>query len=36
VLDLSKYTRTTGMTPRRWEDALTEYVQKELRIHPEA
>lgn len=30
VLDLSKFTRTTGLTPRRWEDALKEYVLEEL------
>ncbi|WP_319543758.1 dTDP-4-dehydrorhamnose reductase [uncultured Pseudodesulfovibrio sp.] len=36
VLDLSKYIRTTGMTPRRWEDALAEYVQKELGMAPKA
>nr|WP_321257477.1 dTDP-4-dehydrorhamnose reductase [uncultured Pseudodesulfovibrio sp.] len=36
VLDISKYTRTTGMTPRRWEDALKEYVQNELGMQPEA
>ncbi|AMK11575.1 dTDP-4-dehydrorhamnose reductase [Pseudodesulfovibrio indicus] len=30
VLDLSKFTRTTGVTPRRWEDALKQYVLEDL------
>jgi dTDP-4-dehydrorhamnose reductase len=30
VLDLSKFTRTTGMSPRPWEEALREYVRKDL------
>lgn len=34
VLDLSKFTRTTGVTPRRWEDALKQYVQDDLGLRP--
>jgi dTDP-4-dehydrorhamnose reductase len=30
VLDLAKFTRTTGATPRRWEDALRQYVLEDL------
>ncbi|OIQ51781.1 dTDP-4-dehydrorhamnose reductase [Pseudodesulfovibrio hydrargyri] len=30
VLDLSKFTRTTGLTPRPWEDALRQYVVDDL------
>ncbi|MGE4421261.1 MAG: dTDP-4-dehydrorhamnose reductase [Pseudodesulfovibrio sp.] len=30
VLDLSKFTRTTGLTPRPWEDALEQYVRGDL------
>ncbi|EGB13926.1 dTDP-4-dehydrorhamnose reductase [Pseudodesulfovibrio mercurii] len=30
VLDLAKFTRTTGITPRRWEDALRQYVLGDL------
>jgi dTDP-4-dehydrorhamnose reductase len=30
VLDLAKFTRTTGATPRRWEDALKQYVLDDL------
>lgn len=30
VLDLSKFIRTTGTTPRRWEDALKQYVLDDL------
>ncbi|WP_319585077.1 dTDP-4-dehydrorhamnose reductase [uncultured Pseudodesulfovibrio sp.] len=30
VLDLSKFTRTTGLTPRPWEDALKQYVMGDL------
>ncbi|WP_272701254.1 dTDP-4-dehydrorhamnose reductase [Desulfovibrio sp. Fe33] len=30
VLDLAKFTRTTGVTPRRWEDALRQYVLEDL------
>jgi dTDP-4-dehydrorhamnose reductase len=30
VLDLSKFTRTTGSTPRPWEDALKQYVRSDL------
>lgn len=26
VMDTAKYTRTTGLTPRHWRDALAEYV----------
>ncbi|RWU05395.1 dTDP-4-dehydrorhamnose reductase [Pseudodesulfovibrio sp. S3] len=35
VLDLSKFTRTTGVTPRRWENALRQYVLEDLNLHPE-
>lgn len=31
VLDLSRFTQVTGETPRHWQEALTEYVKKELR-----
>lgn len=30
VLDLGKFIRTTGTTPRRWEDALKQYVLDDL------
>jgi len=30
VLDLSKFTRTTGQTPRLWEEALKQYVLGDL------
>ena len=30
VLDLTKFTRTTGVTPRSWEDALKQYVLEDL------
>lgn len=30
VLDLAKFRRTTGVTPRRWEDALKQYVLGDL------
>ncbi|WP_338667098.1 dTDP-4-dehydrorhamnose reductase [Pseudodesulfovibrio methanolicus] len=30
VLDLSKFTRTTGTAPRSWEDALRQYVLGDL------
>ena len=30
VLDLSKFTRTTGLTPRPWEEALKQYVLGDL------
>jgi dTDP-4-dehydrorhamnose reductase len=30
VLDLSKFTRTTGAPPRPWEDALKQYVMGDL------
>jgi dTDP-4-dehydrorhamnose reductase len=30
VLDLSKFKRTTGLTPRPWEDALEQYVRDDL------
>ncbi|NDV20031.1 dTDP-4-dehydrorhamnose reductase [Pseudodesulfovibrio sp. JC047] len=32
VLDLSKYTRTTGLTPRLWEDALKDYIHNQLHL----
>lgn len=32
VLDLSRFIETTGITPRAWEDALKEYVLKDLRL----
>lgn len=31
VLDLSKFTQTTGESPRHWREALKEYVRKELK-----
>lgn len=31
VLDLSRFTQTTGVTPRPWREALTEYVTQELK-----
>lgn len=34
VLDLAKFTRTTGITPRPWEEALKEYVWEELGLRP--
>ncbi|BDQ32920.1 dTDP-4-dehydrorhamnose reductase [Pseudodesulfovibrio portus] len=30
VLDLGKFIKTTGVTPRKWEDALEEYVREIL------
>ena len=30
ALDLDKFIKTTGVTPRRWEDALKEYVREIL------
>jgi len=34
VLDVSKFTRTTGITPRRWEDALRQYIHEDLGMNP--
>lgn len=34
VLDLAKFKRTTGITPRRWEDALRQYVHEDLGLNP--
>lgn len=34
VLDLGKFIKTTGVTPRRWEDALKEYVVDILGMSP--
>ena len=34
VLDLSKFISTTGVTPRKWEDALREYVVNILGMSP--
>jgi dTDP-4-dehydrorhamnose reductase len=31
VLDLTRFTQVTGATPRPWQDALTEYITKELK-----
>ncbi len=31
VLDLAKFTKATGETPRHWRDALKEYVTEELK-----
>lgn len=31
VLDLSRFEQTTGITPRSWEDALRQYVLKDLK-----
>ena len=32
VLDLSKFIRTTGSVPRRWEDALKQYIREDLEL----
>ncbi|WP_319467273.1 dTDP-4-dehydrorhamnose reductase [uncultured Pseudodesulfovibrio sp.] len=32
VLDLSRFTKTTGAPPRHWEEALREYVHKDLKL----
>jgi len=34
VLDLSRFIQTTGVTPRKWEDALRDYVLKDLKKQP--
>jgi len=31
ALDLSRFIQTTGITPRKWEDALKDYVLKDLK-----
>lgn len=31
VLDLSRFTKETGITPRHWRDALRDYVRNELK-----
>ena len=32
VLDLSRFTKTTGVTPRHWREALRDYVRDELNM----
>ena len=34
VLDLSRFIQTTGITPRKWEDALKDYVLNDLKKRP--
>ena len=32
VLDLSRFTKKTGITPRHWREALRDYVRNDLKM----